>query len=189
MYAKSEVQPIEKFNFGCIFIPDLQHDLIRMMIRHQYLLAQKSREAMITFIENSIGNQLTNPLPAFNNKSIRDLLVHSGACYLHWIEHFAFRQPKRSIKVHEVTTMADIRRLYNQVDEVMDSFFRQFGTDPELRINGHLDGWGEGVVTTLELFTHVMTHEFHHKGQVLSMCRQLGHIPPDTDVSISFSGD
>ena len=34
----------------------------------------------------------------------------------------------------------------------------------------------------LKLFTHVITHEFHHKGQILSLSRHLGYVPVDTDV-------
>jgi uncharacterized damage-inducible protein DinB len=49
----------------------------------------------------------------------------------------------------------------------------------------HDDGYHDSA-TPLQLFTHVMTHEFHHKGQLLSMFRILGHVPPDTDVSMSF---
>nr|WP_261382294.1 DinB family protein [Mucilaginibacter achroorhodeus] len=44
---------------------------------------------------------------------------------------------------------------------------------------------GQGVIlnlSPLELFTHVITHEFHHKGQLVNMSRQLGYIPVDTDV-------
>ena len=37
-------------------------------------------------------------------------------------------------------------------------------------------------LTPLQLFTHTITHEFHHKGQVLSMSRLLGYVPVDTDV-------
>lgn len=29
---------------------------------------------------------------------------------------------------------------------------------------------------------HVLTHTFHHKGQLVAMCRQLGHPAPDTDL-------
>ncbi|MFI5159066.1 MAG: DinB family protein [Sphingobacteriales bacterium] len=42
---------------------------------------------------------------------------------------------------------------------------------------------GSGLTRSpFELFTHVTTHEFHHKGQVVSMSRQLGYTPVDTDV-------
>ncbi|HEX8506591.1 MAG TPA: DinB family protein [Hymenobacter sp.] len=35
-------------------------------------------------------------------------------------------------------------------------------------------------LSPLQLFPHVITHEFHHKGQILSMSRLLGHVPVDT---------
>jgi uncharacterized damage-inducible protein DinB len=37
------------------------------------------------------------------------------------------------------------------------------------------------TLSPLQLYTHVITHEFHHKGQMLSMSRILGYIPVDTD--------
>ena len=36
--------------------------------------------------------------------------------------------------------------------------------------------------TTDTLFTHVITHEFHHKGQLLTLSRILGYVPPDEDI-------
>ena len=30
---------------------------------------------------------------------------------------------------------------------------------------------------------HVLTHAFHHKGQIVAMCRMLGHPAPDTDLN------
>ena len=36
--------------------------------------------------------------------------------------------------------------------------------------------------TPLQLFTHTITHEFHHKGQVMSMSRLLGYVPVDADI-------
>nr|WP_242021046.1 DinB family protein [Cytobacillus oceanisediminis] len=29
---------------------------------------------------------------------------------------------------------------------------------------------------------HTVTHEYHHKGQIMAMSRQLGYEPPNTDV-------
>ncbi|WEK37501.1 MAG: DinB family protein [Candidatus Pseudobacter hemicellulosilyticus] len=38
------------------------------------------------------------------------------------------------------------------------------------------------ALTTLQLFTPVITQEFHPQGQKLSMNRQLGYTPGDTDM-------
>ena len=39
-----------------------------------------------------------------------------------------------------------------------------------------------GEAEAFRLFTHVVTHEFHDKGQILSLTRHLGFVPVDTDV-------
>lgn len=37
-------------------------------------------------------------------------------------------------------------------------------------------------MTPRKLFMHTVTHEYHHKGQIMAMARQLGYKPPNTDV-------
>jgi uncharacterized damage-inducible protein DinB len=37
-------------------------------------------------------------------------------------------------------------------------------------------------LTPARVFTHVITHEFHHKGQILMLARNMGYTPPDTDI-------
>jgi uncharacterized damage-inducible protein DinB len=157
------------------------------ILEKQYFLTLQARGATLAFVENSIGAEFSGAIAAFNNKSIRDLFVHNAACYLSWIDHFAFRQPKPNFKEGDFNTMTSIRQLYQLVDERTNAFMQRFGNNLDERISGDPVAWGAGSATALELFTHVMTHEFHHKGQILLMCRHLGHTPPDTDVSIAFS--
>src|SRR5205809_6567228 len=122
------------------------------ILEKQYVLALKAREAMLSFVESSVGGQMSRPLPAFNNKSIRDLLVHNAVCYLHWIDHFAFRQPKPAIEEEDFSTMAEIRQLYRLVDERMNAFLERFGSNLEERISGDQEKWGAGGATALEVF-------------------------------------
>lgn len=44
--------------------------------------------------------------------------------------------------------------------------------------------WPEKYIETnaYGIFTHVITHEFHHKGHAMTMARLLGYTPVDTDV-------
>jgi uncharacterized damage-inducible protein DinB len=35
----------------------------------------------------------------------------------------------------------------------------------------------------LSFLHHLLTHTFHHKGQIVAMCRVLGHPAPDTDLN------
>jgi len=38
------------------------------------------------------------------------------------------------------------------------------------------------TATPAHVIHHVLTHAFHHKGQIVSMCRMLGYPAPETDL-------
>lgn len=43
---------------------------------------------------------------------------------------------------------------------------------------------GEVAIRTPALILHhMLTHAFHHKGQIVAMCRLLGYPAPDTDLN------
>ncbi|MCM3704658.1 MULTISPECIES: DinB family protein [Bacillaceae] len=43
----------------------------------------------------------------------------------------------------------------------------------------------EITMTPRKLFMHTVIHEYHHKGQIMAMARQLGYEPPNTDVLVT----
>ena len=55
----------------------------------------------------------------------------------------------------------------------------QLNADKEL----HFSNGDNAVRTPALVLHHVLTHAFHHKGQILAMCRVLGHPAPDTDLN------
>lgn len=151
-----------------------------MILDQQYEMVRRSRERVFRYVENEIGNDLTTPISVYNNKSIRDLLVHNAACYDFWVSKFIFQRHERSLTGY--STVPKIRELYKEIDDLVAEFLNNFSNDLNKKITSTPDEWGPRTATPLEVFTHVVTHEFHHKGQILSMGRQLGHVPPDTDV-------
>ena len=44
------------------------------------------------------------------------------------------------------------------------------------------EGWFGELRSPAFILLHVITHSFHHKGQVVAMLRTLGHPAPDTDL-------
>lgn len=75
------------------------------------------------------------------------------------------------------------RELYTSVDEVVENFMNEFKDRWMNAMILNIPRRDGSVTTTpLTIFTHVITHEFHHKGQILSKGRRLGHLPPDTDI-------
>ena len=159
------------------------------ILQRQYLLLQHSRKVLFGFLETTVGDaDLNRPLEVYMGKSIRDLLVHDASCYFHWLAYLALGQPRGSL-FEGGSTMTELRAVYAQVDETMGLFLRHFAGQMDVPFKGvHDDGW-RVTVTPLELFTHVTSHEFHHKGQIVLMARVLGHAPPDTDASGAFESE
>jgi uncharacterized damage-inducible protein DinB len=70
---------------------------------------------------------------------------------------------------------------FESVDALMAEFCGRFENRSLEPVAASL-GEKNFMSTPLELFTHVITHEFHHKGQILSLSRHLGYVPVDTDI-------
>jgi uncharacterized damage-inducible protein DinB len=154
------------------------------MLQQQYAMVRHTRSIVFAFLASEIKGDLNKPVAAFDNKTIHNLLEHVAFCYYSWLDGFAMQKPP--LAGQNNTTMDHIRRLYSCVDDTVTIFLQTFHKNIEFPISGYHDSMGQLRVTPLQLFTHVITHEFHHKGQMMSMCRILGHQPPDTDVSDIF---
>ncbi|MES9774297.1 DinB family protein [Priestia megaterium] len=81
--------------------------------------------------------------------------------------------------------ISDIQLYFEQADAYVDAVFQQFSDNFDDIIEGEL-AWRPEVnsirKTPRQLLMHAITHEFHHKGQIVAMLRLLGHIPKHTDI-------
>ncbi|MDB4905135.1 MAG: DinB family protein [Mucilaginibacter sp.] len=153
-----------------------------MILQKQYALIQGSREVVFNFIDTQVGTDLNTPVPAFENRAVRYLLMHNANTYFHWLSYFALKKPFDLLNDENFTNINLIRPVYTEVDNTMAFFIENFKEQLDLPLYNTLSRNRQVSATPLQLFTHVITHEFHHKGQIMSMCRLLGYTPPDTDV-------
>jgi|ERR1700744_1565145 len=151
------------------------------ILRQQYELIKGSRSVMLDFIENQVGEGYAVPVTAFNNKNIQYFLLHINNTYKHWGANFGMNKKLPYIDYNSQVSIAGVRALFNETDRLIPEFLNHFKRLDQPVTNMTNSGMLL-TVTPLELFTHMITHEFHHKGQIMTMCRLLGHIPPDTDV-------
>lgn len=149
---------------------------------HQYQLIKESRAVVFQFLESKVRDDIFLPVASFNDKSIRYMLVHVANTYLAWVKNFAFGGNKAYFVEEEIADIVKLRGIFLEVDGFMDDFCRKYAEYPFKPVNGYK--WPDKYIETdgYSIFTHVITHEFHHKGQSMTMSRLLGHIPVDTDV-------
>lgn len=74
----------------------------------------------------------------------------------------------------------DVIQSFAYVDRLMSDFF-ELMEKSDVEVEYEIKGT-KNIVEPFKLFTHVITHEYHHKGQILSLSRHLGYIPVDTDI-------
>ncbi len=153
------------------------------ILYEQYLLVQNSREVLLRYCEGLSDQDFTKEFEHFGRGSIRNLLVHIGNTYQFWIGKFALKQDILFAKAIDIQYIKQVEELFTHVNDLINMFLQEFENQLDKPIIGqNFAGDKTLEILPLKLFTHVITHEFHHKGQILSMGRHLGYIPPDTDV-------
>ena len=151
-------------------------------VKEQYELVRESRKVLFHYCKTISAIDFVNENSSFGRGgSIRNLLVHIANIYEFWIaEHglnkniiFTVYDTKRSVGA--------VIELFEGVDDIMYEFIELFKNPDAKEIYYDIDGV-KNSASLLKLFTHVITHEFHHKGQILSISRHLGYTPVDTDI-------
>jgi uncharacterized damage-inducible protein DinB len=128
-------------------------------------------------------NDYVTELSGFGFRTLREQAIHIFNCEGFWIHtlqglRYVDRTPQ------EYPLVADVRRLQKEVSQATHAYLssltnQQLNADTELSFS---DG-DVAVRTPALVLHHVLTHAFHHKGQIVAMCRVLGHPASDTDLN------
>ena len=152
------------------------------ILKKQYELVCGSREAVLNYCETMKPEDLNKKIETFNNESIISLMAHNANTYMFWMKRFSEREKFTYFKDEDIADIKDLKSIYEEVNSVVNVFFNKY-PDVSTPVEGDLY-WLKKIAgfPMYELLTHVMTHEFHHKGQVMTMSRLLGYTPPLTDL-------
>ena len=108
----------------------------------------------------------TKELPSFGFPSLRAQVIHIFNCEAFWIHTLQKLQLQREVGLR---TLNYLSRLSEQ------------------HLNGnaqmHFPDGDTAVRAPALILHHILTHAFHHKGQIVAMCRALGRPAPDTDLN------
>ncbi|MFD2924139.1 DinB family protein [Halobacillus naozhouensis] len=149
----------------------------------QYNWIRCTREKLFHYCETITPEDYTCELDQFGWGSIRNLHVHVAECYQSWLGNFGLEKGLSLATPDLVSNVGEMRRIFEKVDRLVIEFLEKFEGQWNLGISGSVP-WHdeEEELTPLWLYTHAATHEFHHKGQIVAMSRQLGYTPDDTDL-------
>lgn len=149
---------------------------------HQYQLMRESRSILFDYCKTISNEDFLNQNSSFGRGgSIRNLLVHIANTYEYWIVKHALNKEVSFTKYEAKNTIDQVVELFSSIDNEVFNFINRYESSKFAPFDLKLDG-NTKRTTAFELFTHVITHEFHHKGQILSLSRHLGYTPVDTDI-------
>jgi len=122
-------------------------------------------------------------LPNFGSPTLRNQMIHIFNCEGFWI-HILQGLPFVDRNPAECSSVADARLLQHEVSQQTRAYLSTL-TDQQLNLNVdlHFPDGDTATRTPALVLHHVLTHAFHHKGQIVAMCRALGHPAPDTDMN------
>jgi uncharacterized damage-inducible protein DinB len=128
-------------------------------------------------------NDYVKEVSGFGFPTLRDQTIHIFNCEGFWV-HTLQGLPYANRTVEDCPVFADVRRLQKEVSKSTHAYLstltnQQLNADAEL----HFPDGDVAARTPAFVLHHVLTHAFHHKGQIVAMCRALGHPAADTDLS------
>ena len=150
--------------------------------QQQYQMVRDSRKALFDYCKTiSAGDFLKENSSFGRGGSMRNLLVHIANAYGFWIGQYGLNKNMLFSEYESKQNVEAVIELFEQVDSLVFEFITSLQDNEMKNINYEINGI-KNSVQPFKLFTHVITHEFHHKGQILSISRQLGYTPVDTDI-------
>ncbi|MDQ0188536.1 DinB family protein [Alicyclobacillus cycloheptanicus] len=152
-------------------------------IQQQYQWVAQTRNVLFEYCSTMTPTDYVKQVSAFGWGSVRNLHVHVADCYRHWLQGFGLGEKVEDTPVHAYPSVDDVARLFASVDDLVQQFLAKFEHALDQPITGHVPWQRDPLqLSPLWLLTHTITHEFHHKGQLVSLTRHLGYAPPDTDL-------
>ena len=128
-------------------------------------------------------DEYVKEVPGFGFPTLRQQVIHIFNCEAFWI-HALQGLPFIDLLQESCPALYDAMRLKEEVSAGTIAYLSgltdgQLNGDTEL----HFSDGDTAVRTPAFIVHHILTHAFHHKGQVVAMCRVLGHPAPDTDLN------
>lgn len=152
------------------------------VFKGQYEMIQRTRESLFRYCETMSPTDYVKEVETFGGASICSLHAHVADCYRIWLGSRALGKSLSKLNPKSVDSVQKMRELFKNTDELVYEFLNDYKNKWEPTDQ---PSWQSNSVelTELWLFTHTITHEFHHRGQIVKMGRQLGYIPPKMNLA------
>jgi uncharacterized damage-inducible protein DinB len=152
-------------------------------IRQFHAWTHQSLTVLLDHLEILSPEDYAKELSGFGHLSVRGQVAHILNCEAFWIHTlqgrlYIDREPST------LPAVSDARAMRKEITRQTIDYLSPL-TDQQLNSSTtlHFPESETAVRTPALILHHMLTHAFHHKGQIVAMCRILGHPAPDTDLN------
>ena len=152
---------------GILELHSVMHERLDLLLRH------------VATVPEDLYHK---PIAGFGHPSVWEQLVHVVTCEEGWV-HDLRNESFNGWGVEDCPTLAALQAAKDRVREQTRIYVASL-TDALLNttLAERPVDWGGELRSPAFILLHVITHAFHHKGQIVAMLRILGHPAPDTDL-------
>ena len=152
---------------GIIELHGATHDCLEVLFRH---------------VATVPDNLLREPLAGFGFPTVWKQLLHILTVEEGWV-HDSQCKPFDAWREEDVPTMAALLTEKHRIRDATRAYVERLNeTELNVTLAKRPEGWFGQLRSPAFILLHVITHSFHHKGQVVAMLRALGYPAPDTDL-------
>jgi len=142
----------------------------------------ESLDVLLGHIGQVPDHLLRQPLAGFGFPTVWRQLVHILTVEEGWLSDLQ-EKPFPGWFEQDCPTIEALLAQKSRIRDATRSYLDMIG-DAQLNtvLPKRPEGWFGALRSPAFILLHVVTHTFHHKGQVVAMLRILGHPAPDTDL-------
>ena len=147
-------------------------------LKLMYEWTRKTREDLFKFTDTLPNDLYTFEHPNFAYGSIRNIHAHVAFGYLVWVGvvGLGYQRATLELPALQILDAAAMRERFKFVDSVVAEALEKFENLDEMFEYKRRDETLQ--LTKRWLIVRPVTHEFHHKGQLLALARFLEHPLP-----------
>ena len=118
---------------------------------------------------------------------MRDTLVHIMGAEWVWLERWKGNSPKALLPAAEFSTVSSIRNRWAEIERDQRGFIAGVTEELLKKIIAYTNLKGNPYRYPLwQILQHLVNHSTYHRGQIITMLRQLGVQPPATDFLVFY---
>jgi uncharacterized damage-inducible protein DinB len=151
-------------------------------IRELHGATHESLDILLRHIERVPAGLLRQPLAGFGFATVWKQLTHILTVEEGWV-HDLQDKTFAGWGEEDCPTMAAMLAAKSRLREATRAYLDGLSeTELNTTLAKRPQVWSGELRSPAFILLHVITHTFHHKGQVVAMLRALGHPTPDTDL-------